>query len=206
MYPSQIANIILNITFIATFIGLFFFTYGKNVEEYVVKSQSEFIAETISKDIAPFLSKDTALKLTQNITVPNMSEEDKHVEQQNNTLQAYAFKILSVLFISGLLITWLISKSYNLNFLTIIKNNLIILFFVGLTEYLFLTYIGQNILSADPNFVRYKILSILKNKLVTSETPNVPLMFQNESQKYLQPIDKITVQNYLQKNNITLSP
>lgn len=203
MTPSQIALIILNVTSIATFIGIFFFTYGKTVEEHVVKSQSEFIAENISNDLSVFLTKDIAQNIIKNLDVPDMSREDAHVQEQNQLLQNNAFKILSILFISGIVISFLICKYYNINFFKLIKTNLIIIFFVGLTEYIFLTYIGQKFISADPNFVRYKILKIMKEKIPPKNINMASILTQAEN--YLQPQDKKLVQNYLQKNNITLS-
>jgi len=167
MQPTQIANIILNITFIATFIGIFFFTYGKTIEENIVKTQSEFVADSIAKDISTFLDKPTTITISKQIQIPDMSKQDINVQTQNSQLQQKAFHILAIVFISGIIITILITKLYKLNFFSLLKTNLIVLLFVGLTEYIFLTYIGQNFISADPNFVRYKILTKLKSKLNT---------------------------------------
>ena len=167
MQPKQIVNIILNITLIGTFIGIFFFTYGKTIEENIVKTQSEFIADSIAKDISTFIDKPTAITMSKQIQIPDMSKQDNQVQIQNSQLQQNAFHILSILFISGIIISLIITKIYKLNFLSLLKTNLIILLFVAITEYIFLTYIGQNFISVDPNFVRYKILTKLKSKLNT---------------------------------------
>jgi len=81
MNPYQISNIILNVTFIVTIIGIFFFTYGKKIEENVVKNQSELVASYLAKDISTFIDKDTALKITSSLPIPDMTKQDQEVEE-----------------------------------------------------------------------------------------------------------------------------
>jgi hypothetical protein len=177
MNPYQIANIILNVTFIATFIGIFFFTYGKRIEENIVKHQSELVATYLAKDLSAFIDKQTAQTLTSNISIPDMSSADKQVDEHNSIIQQDAFKIISVIAIGGVLLTIIVAKYYKLNLAYILRTNLIILLFVALTEYVFLTYIGQNFISLDPNFVRNKILISLK-KSVNEHPFHAPLTLE----------------------------
>lgn len=165
MNPYQIANITLNVTLIATFIGIFFFTYGKTIEENVVKSQSELVASYLAKDLSTFIDKNTAQKITSTLTPPDMTKQDQEVEENNKQLKSQAFHTLAIVFIGGLLLTIIIAKYYKLNLTDILQTNLVILLFVAITEYAFLTYIGQNFISLDPNFVRHKILISLKKSL-----------------------------------------
>lgn len=165
MNPYQISNIILNVTLISTFIGIFFFTYGKKIEENVVKGQSELVASYLAKDISTFIDKDTAQKITSSLSPPDMTKQDQEVEENNKQLQAQAFNTLLIVLIGGLLLTIIIAKYYNLNLTNILQTNLTILAFVAITQYVFLTYIGQNFISLDPNFVRHKILISLKKSL-----------------------------------------
>jgi len=165
MNPYQISNIILNVTLIATFIGVFFFTYGKTIEENVVKNQSELVADYLAKDLSTFIDKETAQKITSTLLPPDMSKQDQDVEENNKQLKSQAFHILSIVFVVGLLLTIIITKYYKLNLTDILQTNLTILAFVAITEYAFLTYIGQNFISLDPNFVRHKILVSLKKSL-----------------------------------------
>ena len=153
MNPLQISNIVMNVTMISTFIGIFFFTYGKTIEENVVKGQSELVADYIAKDLSTFIDKPTAQKLASQLSPPDMTNADKQVELKNTELQRSAFNILILVAVGGLLFTIILAKYYTLNLQSILKTNLVILLFVGLTEYIFLTYIGQNFISLDPNFV-----------------------------------------------------
>ena len=86
MNPYQISNIILNVTLIATFIGVFFFTYGKTIEENVVKNQSELVADYLAKDLSTFIDKETAQKITSTLLPPDMSKQDQDVEENNKQL------------------------------------------------------------------------------------------------------------------------
>lgn len=169
----QIVNIILSVTLIATFIGVFFFTYGKTVEENVVKTQSEFIATSLANDVSMFIGPEQAKFISKQITAPDMSQQDAEVSASNAALQKHAYTILAIAGIIGLLVSYGISRMYDMDFGSLLKSNLIILAGVAMTEYVFLTYIGQNFISADPNFVRYKILSVLKSKL-----PSIPYISQ----------------------------
>lgn len=164
MNPDQIVTIILNVTFIGAFIAIFFFTYGKTIEENVVKKQSVFIATHLANDIKTFINKDTADNISSKLIPPNMDEADKKAKEINHTLLQQSIRIVLFSVIIGLSISYLISQKYNLNFIDLIKPNLIILLFVGTTYFLFLTFFGQNFISADPNFVRLHILLTLQNK------------------------------------------
>jgi hypothetical protein len=174
MNPLQISNIVMNVTMISTFIGIFFFTYGKTIEENVVKQQSELVANYLAKDLSTFIDKNTAKKLASQLSPPDMSNADKEVELKNAELQSSAFNVLILVAIGGLLFTIILAKYYTLNLQSILKTNFIILLFVGFTEYIFLTYIGQNFISLDPNFVRLKILQALQKKMNEQELVLTP--------------------------------
>lgn len=186
---SQIANILLNVTFISTFIGIFFFTYAKNIEHNVVKSQSEFIADSLAQDISLIIDKSTAQSIAQNIQIPDESKADEEVAAKNSALESVSYGILAKIAIGGIVIVYLISRYFKLNFFELLKTNLIILFFVGITEYIFLTYISQNFISVDPNYIKYLILSKIKEKLDVSNT--------NTQQSLIQILQDSNLQNKL---------
>ena len=49
--------------------------------------------------------------------------------------------------------------------------NLIMLFIVALTQFSFLTLIPSNYITADPNYVIYKLLRSFREKLIIPEAP-----------------------------------
>ena len=178
---ESIVNIILSVTFISVFIGIFFFTYAKNIEEEVIQTQSGYIATSIANDVKMFIPSQFARKLADSIQEPDMSKEDKEVEHKNKELKNKAYNILCIFIVIGLLSSYIISRYSKINFWNAVKINLIILFFAGLTEYFFLNLIGKNFISADPNFVRYKVLQVVKDKFNVKETVNLDNYFSEQS-------------------------
>ena len=166
--PELIANVIIQVTFIAVFIGIFFFTYGAKIEQQVVKNQMEYIVKDLADDInilVPNKLHNTLSQAIQNIQPPNMEHVDQIVADNNAALIKQALTILTITLIVGTAIVYYMSTKYNLDFKQMIKTSLIIVTFVGITEYIFLTFIGKNFQSADPNFVKLAIINGIENYL-----------------------------------------
>jgi len=171
---EEIANIILHVTLISTFIGIFFFTYGSHIEENIVKKQVAFLIED-NKEVASLIPNDSKQKIIDSINniKLDLAEDDKKAAEQNKKLLIKAVKILSIVLVIGIAIVWKMSKMYNFNFIHLLKENLIILCFVALTEFSFLTFFAQNYLSIDPNIIRRRCITIIgDNKLPINLTKN----------------------------------
>jgi hypothetical protein len=147
---KSIVNILLSVTFISTFIGAFFFTYGSYVEKNIVKDQSALLAKDIARDVNLF-PKETTQKIVDRITIPDMSAVDAQVDAYNKEIRNQAIVTLSVVFIVGLVLSIGISKWKNIDILPLVRDNLIILFFVGIVEFVFLTFVIQNVYIIDPD-------------------------------------------------------
>lgn len=165
-----ICNLLLSVGFISVFIGIFFFTYAKNIEENIIKTQSEFIASNLAKDIRLIIPKEGGghsirALIADNLNFPDMTEEDKKVENNNNQLRKKAYIVLVIGALLLTVLSFIIAKVNRFGFWKIIKNNLIILFFVFITEFEFLTYIGQNFISTDPNFVKNVLLKSIRDRI-----------------------------------------
>ena len=164
MNYKQAAHIVLNITIISKFIGFLFFTYGKRVEKQIVQDQSEYIAKTIANDIKIFIPNELKIKLKEQLKVPDMSKEDAAVEKSNSELQKKAMIVLGVLFLIGIFTTIVICIIGDLNFRVLLES-IVILFFVALTEILFLNLVARNYKIADPNFVKRQLLESIKEQV-----------------------------------------
>jgi uncharacterized membrane protein YraQ (UPF0718 family) len=158
--PRDIANIILHVTLISAFIGIFFFTYASKVEEQIVKDQVNYIVKDFIGDSKNLLGPESeAIKqMLNNIQAPDLEEEDKMVKEQNSKLFSHAMKILVVGVLIGCCTVYWMSTKYDFDLMELIKVNLILLAFVALTEYVFLTYFGASFRSGDPNVVKKIIL------------------------------------------------
>jgi len=162
---EEISAITMAIIFVASFLVIFFFTYAAKIEEQVVKNQVNFIIQDFIKPFKIFTSTpqttDTMKLFLNSISLPNMDEEDKKVAEHNKEVLMGSLKIIGSSFIVVMIILYYMSKHFNFSFGKILKENLIIICFVGLTEFMFLTYLGSKYISADPNFVKKTLINKL---------------------------------------------
>jgi hypothetical protein len=159
------SSIFMMVIFVASFLALFFFVYATKVEEQVVEHQVDFIVNDL---ISPtrMLSKEQSKYLRaaiQLIDPPDMSKEDNEVVEHNKKVFTDAIKIIIIFVVVGIAIIYFLAKKYNFSFKEILKNNLIVLCFVGITEYIFLTYIGSAFYSANPYYVKKLIVDKLSS-------------------------------------------
>lgn len=158
---DEIVKIIINVVLMATFLGIFFFTYGAYIEKKVVKTQVEYAVNDLMKDIKYFGGNNVS-KAFKMIPLPNMEEEDKKVLDSNKELLKRVIIILVLFFGFGMLISYVLAKKYNINLVKILKQSAIILGAIAVTEYSFLTYIGSRYRSLDTNYVKKTIIQALQ--------------------------------------------
>jgi len=142
-YSELMIIVLINVLFISLFIGLFFFTYASHIEETVVHSQMKYLSEEIISKINMFGSNITSMfnSYISNIPKPNLDDADKEVEKHNLNIK-YTALYANIVFtiVVSILIYFIYSnsdKSFNIK--NILIKNGIILFFIALTEYSFLT-------------------------------------------------------------------
>lgn len=165
MLSSQdVASIILHIIIIATFIIIFFFTYGSYLESKVVKQQMEFIIDDLVGDIK-IVAPELAVGLKKSLETmqkPDLSEADKAAEENNKKLRNKAILMIGIAIIIGTGIVFGLSRYYGFSMKDIIIANIVSLIVVGLTYFIFSTFFIAYYKSADPNFVKKKILESLR--------------------------------------------
>jgi ABC-type transport system involved in cytochrome bd biosynthesis fused ATPase/permease subunit len=158
-------NICMNIGLISLLLGIFFFTYAANVEEIIVKQNTRIGVINIMEAIAPLLNNNIKNDVRNNIKIPDASVEDAEAKKANNVLMNDAFSKLLIVLDIGLTIGFILCIKYKHSFIKVLGLNLIIVTFVGLTEYTFLNFIPKNFISVDTNFIRFTILTKLKSKI-----------------------------------------
>ena len=164
MSPREIANIILNITFAATFIGVFFFTYGSYIERQIIRDQMDYIVNSVYKDINTYVPNkyvNMFLPMANNIPIPDLLNADNIVADKNRQLIKTAGIVLLTLFTLGLSAAYVLSKKYGFNLRELIIDNIVVLIFIALTEFVFLTFIGRYYRSGDPNYIKLGIVQAL---------------------------------------------
>lgn len=171
MIGYRVANILLHVVFISTFLTVFFFTYASKIESKIVESQSKRIISELTGDVKLLLPDNVIGEINSRVATvepPNMQEEDDKVLEANKKLKTKVASFVGVVFFIGLVIVWLMCYFINdpkFTFFDLVKHNAIILCFVALTEYVFLDYFARNYISIDSNFVKYTILETINQKL-----------------------------------------
>jgi len=155
-------KILLNVLLISIFIVMFFFTYGTYIEHKIMENQIDFLSLDIMNSVKLF-GENINIKFKEKlltITPPDLSDEDKNIKNENKKIIIQAIiAIFIIIIVICFLIYFLYKKSkQNLDMKTIIYQNLILLFFVGLTYMLFFTFFISDYISVNTNNVKYNIV------------------------------------------------
>lgn len=157
---KEISSIAMNVLFVATFLCVFFFTYASKVEEDVIKNQVQFLVDDLSDDMQLLPSNILTSLKTKMATAkrPDMTDADNKVEANNKAIEKRTFILAAVCLAVGLISIFIASYYWNFSFLELLGKNLIIVTFIGLTEFTFLMCFGRNFILADPNLVKLSVL------------------------------------------------
>jgi len=167
-------HIFISVTFISIFICIFFFTYATRVEKTIVVHQTKDLVDELTGTILNYPSLKKTLKpYIDDWKPPDMTSEDNKVAKANKVIVNKAVYIIGFSATTMLVFLLCLAYIYNISFYSLIVPNLIILFLVAVTEFCFLTFIAANYISFDPNYIRYKILNVLKEFSKSPTTPTI---------------------------------
>ena len=130
----------------------------------LIKEQIDYIVEDLV-DFTKILPREinTTVKNTVSmIQFPDMREYDEKVEMKNKELVKSTSALVGSVTIMGFSLVYAMSKKYDFDFMDMMKKNLIVLFFVGITGFMFVRFIAKNFRSGDPNHVKKYILTVFK--------------------------------------------
>lgn len=167
---NHIFYILLQVLFIFIFLTIFFFTYVHSIEKKAFKTQIDTIVDDLSLDInvRAFVPKEykdianviisNALDIEKNNAMKSILEDDKRIKERNNKIMRKAFLWVGIL--SGAMLVIALSiylLGYCLPFHMHIKDSLITVFFIMITEIAFLLIITKEYLSIDLIEIRQTI-------------------------------------------------
>ena len=155
-------RILTNVLLISLFIGIFFFTYGAYIEHKILESQIDFLSLDIMNNVKLF-GKNINIKFKEKLlelTPPDLSNEDENVKNGNQKILIKAIVSIIVFTIAICSIIYFLYKKSkkDFNIKTIIYQNLILLFFIALTEILFITFFVADYITINTNNVKYNIV------------------------------------------------
>lgn len=175
MNSKYISNIILHTILIGTFLCIFFFTYVKHTEEIIVKNQIDFTIKDLIGDIGIILSDDDLNKLNgyldPYLKVPeSIKEQDDIVKKKNKQIMKKAIKSISIIVIIGLFTMLVLWKLKPFSMKDLLIENLSVLLFVALTEFIFLNLVAKNFITLDPNVVKSQVITTIQDFLNEKNT------------------------------------
>lgn len=153
----------MQLVFIASFLSLFFFLYVVKVEREEFQNQINLIVDNIYQDLT--------------IDKPKFHNptDDSDIKNHNDELMSMTKKLVIMFFVGMIVIFGIF---YALGVCIPIKDfivsNVIIVFFIGLTEFLILTFVGRRYISVDPNKVKYNALTALSRYADSHKGVNEP--------------------------------
>jgi hypothetical protein len=172
VWPKDIVSLAIQVTFVYTFLTIFFFVYVQKVEKEEFVSQMNLIVDTLFNDIKndmpnlintsyPVKQEDIVvlvdgiIGLFESKIAVDAQGTVKQVYEQNQNVKKSAFKSL-IKFISIVVIfaTIVILIGYCVPIKYQLKKALVVVIFVGLTELMFLQVVAKNYITADPNKVK----------------------------------------------------
>jgi hypothetical protein len=171
-----IPGILVMVALYTVFVSIFFFTYGAYVEKSVVQNNAKLLVEGLVDDISFFGKKimpsDMAAleKLLKNLKLPDTTEMDNQVTQQNKEITKQTAMVVGVGAIIAIVIAiifwWLIvKKTWKYFGINIMVKSLLLLFIVGCTEFFYFTVISKNYRSLDPNVAKKAIIQSIQDEL-----------------------------------------
>ena len=163
-------TVLTQVIFFFIFITIFFFTYAALTEKSIVINQIEYLVDQTIGPYVDFLCKTndcSQLKQKINEIDPSMlKNEDQETADSNKKIIQTTIIVLIITCIAVFGIIFILFKTSNnksgffksFDMKKIIFNSALILLFVGITEFTFLTFFGKRFISVDVNKVKIAIL------------------------------------------------
>jgi hypothetical protein len=163
--------VLIQVACVFIFLSVFYFTYAKNKERDTVNAQVDFLIDSFNStkfQILPNNLKQILLNKVNDINVntPANAQANKNIDANNNAIKTQVKNIIIKVVVGIILlciVSVILSKKTELDFfknlqlLKIFKEVGIIVFFVGVTEFVFLTYFGSKFVSINPHVIKAQI-------------------------------------------------
>ena len=176
---SESLSIAVQITFIFAFLTLFFFAYVQQVEQAEFISQLDLIMNSLMDDIGSDIKN--IIKYNQSIDNENLvllmsgmidtveekisidsKSDNAGIAIQNKKIKTKALCMLLIVIITVVIISVIVLLlGFYIKIDMYVKEAMLVVIFVGLTEFLFLNIIAKNFVSADPNKIKRLIASTI---------------------------------------------
>jgi hypothetical protein len=180
MIYELISKVLINVLLISVFICIFFFTYGVHIEKLSISNQMKILAKNFM-NFFQLSGEPNNKQLYDNInnnllskeSIDKISEGDADALEGNNELieKVRTYIIIFFCIVVGIIfvIFFFFVKNEDSNgdgekqgLPGILTESLIILIFIGLTEFAFLTFFGAKYISLDVNHLKLELVKSLQ--------------------------------------------
>ena len=164
MFTAQeISSISIAVLLLSAFISIFYFTYVTSVEAAILEDQIKYIVESLVND-TKILPPEYLATLKNQIANMNadMADADATAAENNAAIFNMVIKIISVATVAVCAGVYIASRYWEFSLWEVAKENLVIIVFIALTEYIFITYFAKKFMSGDPNYVRHQLITQLQ--------------------------------------------
>lgn len=175
---AGVGDFVFHIGTIGVLVTFIFFFYATLIEGAIVQKQTTNVVQKLFRDVKAVASDDQKKALAtfaQNLSMPSDPKGDEAVCTKNQKSRNLALEIFLPLLAGSagfmVLFCWWDLKSTNTfsgpNLRDIVKRvayvNTSLFIFIGISEYVFLTFFAKNFITLDPNFVKRTVIdSVLK--------------------------------------------
>ena len=173
--------VLIQVTCIFIFLSVFFFTYAAKVEEDIVKSQVKFVIDDLVGTNSNVLPGDIKEIIQDNINSIDINSDyfktqNKIMEDNNDKIKTDLYTKIAI--VSGglvgiIIVSYILNKYFpvlndhkQIHLKSICMETIVILLFVALTEYMYLTYFAARNISVRPNLIKAQIANKLNNSLM----------------------------------------
>jgi len=156
-----ISNLLIGVTLFSIFLGIFYFTYASKIENEILKIQIKNLVDSFTNDLNKIHIRNinaVLYKAINGLKVPDMSEEDKKVNDSNKKLMIKSMKVFGIIALFCIVFITSMFFIYKIELKSILITNCIILVFVGITEMFFLNMVAKRYNSLDTNTIKKTII------------------------------------------------
>ena len=178
----NIVSVIVQVIFVFSFLIIFYFLYVVNIEKDEFQKQIDILVNNLLKDYDGNLFNynknygitDQDIKLI-SLGVLDIAQEkinlnsQKEIEQiieNNHKLKNKCYSIIGILIIILIILLFLLKC---LPIYDILKESITVVFFIAITELIFLNFISGKYIAADPNRLKKSIGNSIKNWLIKNK-------------------------------------
>ena len=143
-------------------ISMFYFLVVLKKEKELITHELNRLVDSICDDliILPDGQKQSILQSVNSMNSDTSS--DQEIIDSNLLLYNQAVKVLLIFFVISFIFILIVAIKYKINILPILLTNIILLFFILCTQFLFIYQISSNYISLDSNLIKESIITQLQ--------------------------------------------